>query len=120
MNSPPHDESLEEANSIVRPYMLTRGRTRSEINVAMETMVERLGLQEEQYRRFDTAQRTIWDAMTERTSAAEISAATRLPLGVVCVLLGDLATTDNVKVHQTASTGDADLVRRLIDGVRAL
>ena len=120
MNSPPHDDHLEEADSIVRPYMLTRGRTRSEVTVAMETMVDRLGVQEEQYKRFDTAQRTIWETLTDRKSAAEVSALTKLPLGVVCVLLGDMASTNYIRVHQTASTGDVDLVRRLIDGVRAL
>ena len=114
------DHEDDDRGSVVRPFMLTRGRTRSDVTVVMETMIDRAQISVDQMGRFDSAQRSIWESLSERKSAAEISAITKLPLGIVCVLVGDMAGNKLVEVHKTVSTGDVDLVRRLIDGVRAL
>lgn len=101
--------------------MLTRGRTRSSgTEVRMESLLDRRPVSEDALRALDGTKQDIWRALSERRSAAEISAELSLPLGVVCVLVGDMAGSGSIEIHQTASTGDADLVRRLIDGVRAL
>ncbi len=112
----------EMDGSMVRPFILTRGRTRStsSVHVAMESMVDRKAIDEEDYERLNPVNRQIYDQLSERVSVAEISAHLALPLGVICVLVADMAEQDQLKIHQTASTGDVDLVRRLIDGVRAL
>lgn len=106
---------------MVRPFMLTKGRTRSTaVEVAMESMVDRRRIGEARYHGLDPVQKQIFDHLTERSSAAELSAHLGLPLGVIRVLIGDMAGMELLEVHQTASTGDVELVRRLIDGVRAL
>jgi hypothetical protein len=62
----------------------------------------------------------IWTAAAGQLSVAEISGRLGLALGVVRVLVGDLAGVGLIELGPTAGSGDAELVRRLIDGVRAL
>lgn len=117
-----HDDDGELPEiSFIRPYMLTKGRTRSTgVPVAMESLVDRRRIDESTYRRLDKAQRDIFDVLTERLSAAEISAALKLPLGVIIVLIGDMGRDEIVTVHKAADLCDEQLIRRLIAGVRAL
>lgn len=116
------DDDYEEVDgSVVRPFMLTRGRTRSAgVAVVMESLVDQRPLDEMRYEGLEPVQKDIWELTRNRLSAAEISAHLKLPLGTVCVLVGDMAGLEFLEVHKTASPGDVDLVRRLIDGVRAL
>lgn len=115
------DDHEEMDGSMVRPFMLTQGRTRSAaVEVSMESMVDRRRISEAQYHGLNPVQKQIFDHLAERASAAELSAHLSLPLGVIRVLVGDMAGMQLLEVHQTASTGDVQLVRRLIDGVRAL
>lgn len=115
------DELEEDEGSLVRPFLLTKGRTRSSgVVVVMESLIDRCPVDDETYRRLDRTERDIYDLLFERLSAAEISAKLRLPLGVICVLVGDMGGNDVLKVHEAADTGDEQLLRRLIDGVRAL
>ncbi|MFT7597166.1 MAG: hypothetical protein ACI8TP_000084 [Acidimicrobiales bacterium] len=122
MADPLYDDHEEQEGNVVRPFMLTKGRTRSSTNVdvRMESLIDRRVVDAPVVARLDSIQRKIWDALDERSSAAEVSAYLQLPLGVVCVLVGDMAGSELLEVHQTASTTDVELVRRLIDGVRAL
>jgi hypothetical protein len=119
MTSRHSDDELEEY--VLRPFIVTRGRTRAAEGVAMESLVDRRG------RHDDVAddvanshQQEIWEALTTRMSVAEISAICKHPLGVVMVLISDMAELGLVEVYQTAATDDIQLVRKLIDGVRAL
>lgn len=115
------DEHEEMERSLVRPFLLTKGRTRSAgVPVVMESLVDRNPIDDETRSKLDRTQRDIYDTLTERLSAAEISAALRLPLGVICVLVGDMGGDGVLQVHKAADLGDENLLRRLIDGVRAL
>jgi hypothetical protein len=119
MTSRHSDDELEEY--VLRPFIVTRGRTRAAEGVAMESLVDRRG----QYDDLDDPQANshhekIWEALTTRMSVAEISATCKQPLGVVLVLVSDMAEIGLVEVYQTAATDDIQLVRKLIDGVRAL
>ena len=122
MNEETDKDEFEEAGSpFVRAFVLTGGRTRSSgVEVAMESLIDQLPVKGDQIDKLSSTEREIWDAVEDRTSAAEISANLNLPLRTVFVLVGDMAKTGLLEVHETASTGDVDLVRRLIDGVRAL
>lgn len=110
-----------EEDSLVRPFLLTKGRTRSSgVPVVMESLVDRCSIDDDVYKGLGCTERDIFDLLTERLSAAEISAKLRLPLGVICVLVGDMGGDGVLQVHKAADTGDEQLLRRLIDGVRAL
>ena len=115
------EEPEEMERSLVRPFLLTKGRTRSAgVPVVMESLVDRCDIDDEAYEALGRTERNIFDLLIERQSAAEISAKLRLPIGVICVLVGDMGGDGVVKVHKAADIGDEDLLRRLIDGVRAL
>lgn len=114
-------EEFDEEDSLVRPFLLTKGRTRSTgVPVVMESLIDRNKIDDDAYRRMDRTKRDIFDLLSERLSAAEVSAKLKLPLGVICVLVGDMGGDGVLQVHKAADVGDEQLLRRLIDGVRAL
>lgn len=114
-------EEFDEEDSLVRPFLLTKGRTRSTgVPVVMESLIDRNKIDDDVYRRMDRTKRDIFDLLSERLSAAEVSAKLKLPLGVICVLVGDMGGDGVLQVHKAADVGDEQLLRRLIDGVRAL
>ena len=114
------DDDDELDRRIVRPFILTGGRTQPTVGVVMESLVDRLDLSDDDDRRLDPVHRQIWDLVGDTLSAAEISAMLQLPLGVVLVVVSDMAEQGLVMVHKTAALDDLQLVRRLIDGVEAL
>ena len=95
------DESVEDAR-VVRPYALTRGRTRpGRADLPLEALVRGVAGTSDAA---DTAgtpeRRRILDlAGADILSVAELSAHLSLPLGVVRVLVGDLADDGLVVVH---------------------
>jgi hypothetical protein len=98
---------LVEESRVVRPYTLTRGRTRPErADLPLEALVRRIGStagsKETSERR-----RILELTASEILSVVEISAHLRLPLGVVRVLVGDLADDGLVLVHTGTSTSQA-------------
>ncbi len=115
------DEHEELDGKIVRPFLLTKGRTRSSgVQVVMESLIDRGDIEPHQFQALDQTKRSIFELLSDRLSAAEIAAKLALPLGVICVLVGDMGGDGILVVHKTADAGDVDLLRRLIDGVRSL
>ena len=118
------EETVEEAR-VVRPYALTRGRTRpGRSDLPLEALVrvvtgatDPVGTAE---------RRRILDLTREQIlSVAELSAHLSLPLGVVRVLVGDLADEGLVVVHTgspTAAPPAANLkvLESVLDGISAL
>ena len=118
------EEAVEEAR-VVRPYALTRGRTRpGRSDLPLEALVrvvtgatDAVGTAE---------RRRILDLTREQIlSVAELSAHLSLPLGVVRVLVGDLADEGLVVVHTgspTAAPPAANLkvLESVLDGISAL
>ena len=112
---------------LVRPYTVTRGRTRSH---RRELEIEALVATTLGARPRDTLnpeQHTIAELCSRHfQSIAEISALLRLPLGVVRVLVGDMADQGLVELYQPthATTSDARpdvaLLERVLDGLRKL
>jgi hypothetical protein len=113
------DDTREIDGRMFRPYLLTGGRTRP---VGGDIPIEALivarpgtapaGLSLERAR--------ILDACRAPVSIAEIAVVLNAPIGVARVLVGDLAASGHVEVCDTAVGAEYDLVRRLIDGVRAI
>jgi hypothetical protein len=65
-------------------------------------------------------QATVIDVCRTARSVAEVASIVRIPLGVARVLLGDMAEDGLIKVYEPGSRDDTALLRRLIDGIRAL
>ncbi|PNE38955.1 DUF742 domain-containing protein [Streptomyces noursei] len=118
----------------VRPYSLTGGRTRFGHVLLVETFVAALDAPEE--RRELTASsgpgwldrvmpemRAIVELCRRMRSVAEISALLKMPLGVVRVLLSDLADQGKIRVYGTGhGTGRPEraLLERVLSGLHRL
>jgi hypothetical protein len=96
------DETEVEETYAVRPYAVTRGRTRpSSSDLPIEALVQSLrapvpGLTAETARILDLTG-------TEFLSIAELSAHVKLPVGVVRVIVSDLADEGKVRIHGIAN-----------------
>jgi hypothetical protein len=118
------EESVEEAR-VVRPYALTRGRTRpGRSDLPLEALVRVVAGATDPV---GTAERRrILDLTRDQIlSVAELSAHLSLPLGVVRVLVGDLADEGLVVVHTgspAAAPPAANLkvLESVLDGISAL
>lgn len=117
----------------VRPYSLTGGRTRFGHVLLVETFVASTAALEapEQRRELTNGSRVppelraIVELCRRMRTVAEIAALLRMPLGVVRVLLSDLADQGKIRVYGTG-TGhgvgrpDRALLERVLDGLRRL
>jgi hypothetical protein len=120
-----YDEELVEEARVVRPYALTRGRTRpGRSDLPLEALVRVVAGATDAV---GTAERRrILDLTREQIlSVAELSAHLSLPLGVVRVLVGDLADEGLVVVHTgspAAAPPAANLkvLESVLDGISAL
>jgi hypothetical protein len=122
-------ERDEPTGALVRPYAVTRGRTRPKLAIAIEALVEttvrgrtagsRTGGsgQEQQYIA------NLCDGRLQ--SLAEIAARMQLPLGVARVIIADMAADGLVAVYEPTSFEDNDavgteLLERVLSGLRRL
>ncbi|MFJ4843945.1 MULTISPECIES: DUF742 domain-containing protein [unclassified Streptomyces] len=115
----------------VRPYALTGGRTSFGHVLLVETFVATIdGAQERREltsgswaERVMPEMRAIVELCRRMRSVAEISALLRMPLGVVRVLLSDLADQGRIRVYGTGhgpGTPDRALLERVLGGLRRL
>jgi hypothetical protein len=112
------------AGPIVRPYAMTRGRTRprgealdliSIVIGADPASIDRYGLDPEHLELLALCRRP--------TPVADIASELDLPLGVVRVLLDDLRGKGLIDVRAptpAARTPDEQTLRQVLDGLRAL
>lgn len=109
---------------MMRPYAHTRGRTRPDYELALETLVSTSN----RGRRYEGAtsvqQRRICDLCVDARSIAEIAAFLHLPLNVVKVLVSDMDNLELVVLHQPGlSFGDRssrEFMARVLEGLRSL
>jgi Protein of unknown function (DUF742) len=117
--------------SRVRPYALTGGRTRFGHVLLVETMVGTLDAPQASREltlrplagRGMPEMRAIVELCRRMRSVAEISALLRIPLGVVRVLLSDLADQGRIRVYGTghgAGRPDRSDLERVLSGLRRL
>ena len=112
--------SGERSDGLVRPYMVTGGRTRSHgRDLPIETLVTTTRIGQGNAYRHQFEQRQILLSCSEPLSIAEVAAALSVPVGVARVLVGDLVADQMLRVS-TPTTKDEQLIRRLIDGVSSL
>jgi hypothetical protein len=123
-------ERDEPTGALVRPYAVTRGRTRPSIDIAIEALIEttvrgrtassRPGGNQGQEQHHIA---TMCDGRVQ--SLAEISARLHLPLGVARVLVADMAADGLVSVHEPTSLDEneavgTELLERVLSGLRRL
>ncbi|MGW7574237.1 DUF742 domain-containing protein [Streptomyces sp. NPDC054765] len=117
--------------SRVRPYSLTGGRTRFGHVLLVETFVAALEAPEERREltsggwgdRVMPEMRAIVELCRRMRSVAEISALLKMPLGVVRVLLSDLADQGKIRVYGTghgSGRPDRALLERVLSGLHRL
>ena len=119
------EETVEEAR-VVRPYALTRGRTRPvRAGLALEALVR--GVTGAQDPVGTSERRRILDLTRDQIlSVAELSAHLSLPLGVVRVLVGDLADEGLVVVHSgspaatTSPATNLKVLESVLNGISSL
>jgi hypothetical protein len=121
----PRDPGLNlPQRMLVRPYMLTRGRTSSSLGVfELHAPVLALIAPEQLGRNATPENRRIVELCQTPMSVAELSARITAPVGVVRVLVGDLVVARMVHVRQTedrAEHRDVRLLERLLEGIRAI
>ena len=117
----------------VRPYSLTGGRTRFGHVLLVETFVAALEAPEDRREltngslttRVMPEMRAIVELCRRMRTVAEVAALLRMPLGVVRVLLSDLADQGKIRVYGTGTghgTGRPDraLLERVLSGLRRL
>jgi hypothetical protein len=123
-------ERDEPTGALVRPYAVTRGRTRPKLEIAIEALVETTvrgraansrpgggSGQEQQYIS------TLCDGRLQ--SLAEIAARMQLPLGVARVIVADMAADGLVAVYEPTSLDEneavgTELLERVLSGLRRL
>lgn len=121
--SVPDFDELNDTGSLVRPYARTRGRTRTEYDLAIETLVS-TSERGTQSSPATPEHRSICGLCVEARSVAEVAAHLRLPLGVVRVLIGDMAGLGLVLIHESGMVvGDRpsmEFLERVLSGLRRL
>jgi Protein of unknown function (DUF742) len=117
-------EPREPYERLVRPYVVTRGRTHAAGQaLPMETVVVAVGSLARLPPSAPSEAASILTLCRDPMSIAELAARARVPVGVARVLVGDLAALGLVDLGTTADGDEQDniaLLERLLDGIRAL
>jgi hypothetical protein len=120
---------VDQPGALVRPYAVTRGRTRPKLEIALEALVEttvrgrignsRNGAHGQEQHHIAV----LCDGQLQ--SLAEIAARMQLPLGVARVLIADMAADGMVAIYEPASLDEneavgTELLERVLSGLRRL
>lgn len=117
----------DTSSSLVRPYAVTRGRTRPRLEIELESLVETTvrgrASAAQQSGREQERIASLCDGRLQ--SLAEVAARIGLPLGVARVVIADMAADGMVSIHEPAllNNDDAvgtDLLERVLSGLRRL
>lgn len=121
--TPRAEDELGDA-AIVRPYAWTAGRTKSTVDMRVETLVSTSEHGENIAALKQSEHRAIAELCVEPRSVAEVATMLAMPFGVAKVLLGDMANLGLVIVHKTATDSGnkahLTLMERVLSGLRRL
>ena len=119
----PVDDFGDEA-AMVRPYAWTRGRTRANYDLKLETLVSTTELGEDGTLLPQLEHRVVSDLCRYPLSVAEVAAKLSIPLGVARVILSDMAELGLISIHRTFADDDIAahlvLMERVLSGLRRL
>jgi hypothetical protein len=114
---------IRRKSARVRPYVITGGRTSSRRPLLLETFISVPDYDPAVHRALFAESRQIYSLCREVRSIAEISADLSIPLGVIRVLVSDLADEGRIRVHPaTHVTGvpDPELLERVLRGLQTI
>jgi hypothetical protein len=118
------DDAWEVAAGVVRPYLFTQGRTRPTNRLlAVEAMLASTAKGDAIAPGLAPEQRRILELCHDPQSVAEVAARLATPLGVVRVLVADLADEALLEVLDADTSdlaADVNLLQRLIARVKAI
>lgn len=122
--NPDHDWWYDEAaGPLVRPYAMTRGRTRPNApNLNLVTQV-RVSVLPSDPAALSPEHRQILEICHKPLSVAEVAAYLDVPLVVVKVLIGDLIERGHIvagALFQTSDITDTNLLQAVLDGIRRI
>ena len=126
---PPRDPFVPDTaqtsvgSPLVRPYAVTRGRTKPSYHLQIEAMVAASHYEARDLSVLSPECQAILGFCRDWRSVAEISAVLKMPLGVARVLIGDMAMDGLVRVHQIdheQGRPDMNLLERVLSGLRKL
>ena len=109
----------------MRPYAVTRGRTEPIRDIPIEAVLiaSAAAVQEARFAGHDKYRLAVL-CEPKAQSLAELSALTRMPLGVTRVLVADLVADGLLQLHsaapKTGFTERLDLLGRVLSGLRKL
>jgi hypothetical protein len=110
----------EQTAASVRAYAWTGGRTRSDVQLELESLVATTVKAEELLDTLCTEHQAIARLCHESQSVAEVAARLSVPLGVIRVLLGDMAKLGLIEVHTNSGAPDLALLERVLHGLVSL
>ncbi|SDX26130.1 Protein of unknown function [Amycolatopsis xylanica] len=121
---PPEYIELPDSGPRVRPYVLTRGRTKPKLHLAIEAMISTRVDAPWAASRLSGEFHSVRSICERPRSVAEIAANLAVPLGVARVLLGDMAELGLVNVHETSTTVEGRpalaMMERVLRGLQRL
>lgn len=104
---------------LVRPYLLTGGRTRVEgVDVPLEAMLSSTEVGRSAIDRRSPEESRLLIACRDATALVELAATLDLPVGVVRVLAGDLLREGYLAQGAVSSGTEVPLLERLLDGLK--
>lgn len=106
----------------IRLYTLTGGRTKPRHHLLVETLVSVPHHDRQFSATLMPESRALYELARETISIAELSAHLTIPLGVIRVLISDLAAQEMVFIHPTgfAYQYDRIILERILDGLKKL
>jgi hypothetical protein len=122
-DSSPRGMTENQGSPLVRPYAVTRGRTKPRYQLQIEAMVAASHYEARDLSVLSPECQAILGFCRDWRSVAEISAVLRMPLGVARVLIADMAMEGLVRVHQidhAHGRPDVNLLERVLSGLRKL
>jgi hypothetical protein len=121
---PPPGRDDDGLGDRIRPYALTGGRTRSVVDLPLESLVERTAAGTVALETQTLERRRILELCRGPLSIAEVSAHLGVHLGVARVLVGDMKLEGLLDVHRPRQSAgdrpDIKLLERVLDGLQAL
>ena len=118
-------QSQDPRGNLVRPYAVTRGRTEPRRDIPIEAVLvaSQAAVQEARFAGHDKYRIAVL-CEPKPQSLAELSALTRLPLGVTRVLVADMVADGLLSLHSAAPrkgfTERMELLERVVSGLRKL
>jgi hypothetical protein len=124
------DADSGDPAALVRPYTWTGGRTRSSLDLRLETLVSSSEDALAHRQELGLEHRAVAGLCRHPHSVAEVAAKLAVPLGVARVLLSDMAEQHLVVVHETGGGHDVQdgdeqaahysVMERVLSGLRRL